>query len=66
MSSNEFADNMFPPGEYELQILLDENKNGQWDPGDFFGKHKQPELVKPIQRKIVVKPVWQNEFEIAL
>jgi Bacterial Ig-like domain len=66
MSGNEFTDNMFPPGEYELQVLFDENKNGQWDPGDFFGKHKQPELVKPIQRKIVVKPVWQNEFEIAL
>ncbi len=66
MNSNDFADNMFPPGEYELQVLFDENKNGQWDPGDFFNKHKQPELVKPIQRKIVVRPIWQNEFEIAL
>ncbi len=66
MASAEFTDTMFPPGEYELQVLLDENKNGQWDPGDFFKNHKQPELVKPIQRKIVVRPIWQNEFEIAL
>jgi hypothetical protein len=66
LSSAEFNDSMFPPGDYEMQILFDENKNGQWDPGDFFNKHKQPELVKPIQRKIVVKPMWQNEFDIAL
>lgn len=66
LTTAEFTDSMFPPGEYELQILLDENKNGQWDPGDFFNKHKQPELVKPIQRKIVVKAVWQNEFDISL
>ncbi len=52
------------PGEYELRILYDENKNGTWDPGEFFGKHKQPELVKPIERRITVKPAWQNEFEI--
>jgi hypothetical protein len=66
LTSAEFNDSMFPPGDYEMQILFDENKNGLWDPGDFFNKHKQPELVKPIQRKIVVKPMWQNEFEIAL
>ncbi|MEN9548305.1 MAG: hypothetical protein RIR12_896 [Bacteroidota bacterium] len=61
-----FNDNMFPPGEYELQILFDDNKNGQWDAGDFFKLHKQPEVVKAIQRKIVVKAMWQNEFDISL
>ena len=64
--SNEFSQTLFVPGEYELRILFDQNKNGQWDPGEFFGKHKQPEIVKPIERKITVKPAWQNEFEIAL
>ena len=62
----EFSETLFLPGEYELRILYDNNKNGIWDPGQFFGKHKQPELVKPIERKIVVKPAWQNEFEITL
>ena len=65
-NSNEFSQPLFVPGEYELRILFDENKNGKWDPGEFFGKHKQPEIVKPIERKITVKPAWQNEFEIAL
>ena len=46
--------------------LFDENKNGIWDAGKFFGKHKQPELVKPIERKITVKANWENEFDISL
>lgn len=65
MTSTEFNSPMFLPGEYELRILFDNNKNGTWDPGDFFGKHIQPELVLPIERKITVKPNWQNEVEIA-
>lgn len=62
----EFSQALFLPGEYELRILFDDNKNGKWDPGEFFGKHKQPEIVKPIERKITIKPNWQNEFELAL
>jgi Bacterial Ig-like domain len=65
-NSNEFFQTLFVPGEYELRILFDENKNGKWDPGEFFGKHKQPEIVKPIERKITVKAGLQNEFDIAL
>ncbi len=64
LSGDTFSDTLFFPGEYELRILYDLNKNGHWDPGQFFGKHIQPELVKPIERKITVKPAWQNEFEV--
>ena len=66
LSSSSFSQELFLPGEYELRILYDENKNGKWDPGEFFGKHKQPEIVKPVDRKISVKPAWKNEVEIAL
>jgi hypothetical protein len=66
LTTTDFSAPLFLPGEYNLRILFDANKNGTWDPGQFFGKHKQPELVKPIERKITVKPAWQNEFEIAL
>ncbi len=66
MTGTGFSQVVFLPGEYELRILYDENKNGVWDPGQFFGKHRQPELVKPVERKITVRPAWQNEFEIAL
>jgi len=57
---------IFPPGEYELRVLYDRNKNGKWDAGQFFGKHIQPELVKPIGRKLTIKSNWENEFDIAL
>lgn len=66
LSSPEFSATLFLPGEYELRILFDTNKNGKWDPGQFFGKHQQPEIAKPIERKLNIKPGWGNEFEIAL
>lgn len=66
LTSADFSQSLFLPGDYELRILKDSNKNGKWDPGEFFGKHKQPEIVKPIDRKITIKPNWENEFEIAL
>lgn len=57
----------FEPGEYNLRILFDTNGNGKWDPGKFFGKEKrQPELVRPVERTITVKPNWDNEFDILL
>jgi hypothetical protein len=49
-----------------LRILYDRNKNGKWDPGQFFAKHIQPELVKPVGRKVTIKSNWDNEFDIAL
>lgn len=66
LTANTFSEKLFLPGEYELRILFDKNKNGKWDPGTFFGKHLQPEIVKPIERKITVKPAWENEVEIVL
>ena len=59
---------IFPPGDYQLRILHDRNKNGKWDTGQFFGKRLQPEIVKIVtsRQKITIKPDWQNEFDIAL
>jgi hypothetical protein len=57
---------LFVPGEYELRILFDENRNGKWDPGEFFGKHRQPEKVQPLTRRLTVKPNWDNEIDITL
>ena len=66
LTSAEITQSLFIPGEYELRILLDRNKNGKWDPGEFFGKHLQPEIVKPVSRRINVKANWDNEFDIQL
>jgi len=64
--SAELSQALFLPGEYELRILYDRNRNGKWDPGEFFGKHLQPEIVRPVERKISIKPNFRNEFDISL
>jgi hypothetical protein len=66
LNSSELNQPLFNPGEYELSILYDANKNGHWDPGTFFEGRKQPELVKPLNKKITVRTNWDNEFEIKL
>lgn len=66
LASENFTQPLFLPGEYEMRILFDNNRNGVWDPGEFFGKHRQPEIVRPVDRRITIKPNWTNEFEIAL
>lgn len=66
LNGPDFKQDLFVPGEYQLRILFDRNKNGVWDGGQFFGKHLQPEIVKPISRKITVKAGMENEFEIAV
>ncbi|RYZ31122.1 MAG: hypothetical protein EOO10_00265 [Chitinophagaceae bacterium] len=61
-----FVSNRFNPGEYDLRILYDTNENGQWDPGQFFGTKRQPELTQPISRQLNVKPNFENEFDLSL
>ncbi|HUQ64608.1 MAG TPA: Ig-like domain-containing domain [Flavitalea sp.] len=64
--TNSFYAPLFKPGEYELRIVYDSNKNGLWDTGQFFGEHRQPERVRRISRKINVKANWDNEIDIQL
>src|SRR5262249_54532420 len=64
--AREFRTQLFPPGDYELRILYDDNQNGVWDPGQFFGKHRQPEIIRSILPKFTVKANWDNDKDIAL
>lgn len=64
LSSNTFSQTLFPPGEYNLRILNDANKNGIWDPGKFFGIRRQPELVKPVQRTVNIRGNMDNSIDI--
>ena len=62
----EFRSLLFSPGDYELRILFDVNRNMIWDHGTFFGKKKQPERVITIMKKFTVKPNWDNDKDITL
>jgi uncharacterized protein (DUF2141 family) len=65
LSSSDWSVKLFKPGEYEMRILYDENKNGKWDPGNYHEK-KQPEKVYSIPQKITIKANWDNEKDIQL
>ena len=65
-TSRDYYVKLYIPGEYEMRILYDENKNGKWDRGQFFGTRKQPEKVVPITRKLNVKANWDAEIDITL
>jgi hypothetical protein len=56
---------LYQPGEYELRILYDRNKNGIWDTGN-FKKKIQPEVVHFINKKLLVKANWDNEMDVPL
>lgn len=66
ITSANFFQPLFFPGEYVLRMFNDRNKNGIWDSGEFWEKRKQPEIVKPVGKKITIKANWENEFEIAI
>lgn len=59
-----FSRALLLPGEYEIRILEDANGNGRWDTGSFPDPKRQPERIRPVERRITVKPASHNEFEL--
>lgn len=51
------------PGDYDLKVLFDKNRNGKWDTGD-YSKKLQPELIKPRKQKLSIRANWDNEIDI--
>jgi uncharacterized protein (DUF2141 family) len=65
LTGKEWHNKLFPPGEYEIRILYDDNNNGKWDPGS-YAKKIQPEKVVSLAKKISVRENWDNESEVNL
>jgi len=69
LTSYEYYQRFVRPGEYELRLLYDTNRNGVWDPGSYKEK-KQPEIVRSVTTKeggkITVKSNLDREFNITL
>ena len=66
LTQAEWNRKLFNPGEYDLRILFDNNKNGVSDPGKFFGRRVQPETVITLSKKLQVRANWENENDITL
>ncbi|MEO8771621.1 MAG: Ig-like domain-containing protein [Ferruginibacter sp.] len=65
VTSAEWSNKLFPPGEYDVRILYDTNNNGVWDPGNYKEK-LQPERAISLPQKLGIKADWDNEREIQL
>ncbi len=65
LTSTEFYRRLYKPGDYDIRILFDGDKNMTWTPGNFETK-KQPEIVIQIPRKLTIKQNWDNEVNVDL
>jgi hypothetical protein len=66
LRQSEWSRKLYEPGEYEVRLLYDNNKNGKWDPGKFFGARIQPEIVVIIDTKLTIRPNFDNEKDLTL
>ncbi len=53
------------PGKYKLRIILDRNRNGKWDTGN-FKKRLQPEKVFLYPKSLEIRPNWYLKEKIQL
>ena len=61
----EWSNARFPPGEYELRVLYDTNKDGSFTPGSYSNK-MQPEKAVTLPQKLTLKANWDNERDVEL
>ena len=52
--------NELEPGNYTFKVILDENKNGKWDPGNLID-YLQPEKVDLYSTPTKVRANWEVE-----
>ena len=65
LTSLEWNNKFIIPGEYDIRILFDDNKNGKWDPGD-YSKKLQPEKAITLTDKLAIRANWDTERDIKL
>jgi len=53
------------PGTYQLRAIVDENRNGKWDGGDYF-KKLLPEEVEIFATPIQIRAKWDLEEKFIL
>lgn len=53
---------LLPPGQYNMRLIIDANRNGRWDPGNLL-LHIPPEKVYPYETTITLKAGWENEID---
>ena len=54
------------PGNYQINVLQDENGNGIWDTGSFFSTRIQPEITVLFSNEITIKANWENKIDLRM
>jgi hypothetical protein len=62
LTSKDFYRKLFKPGDYEIRVLFDNNRNGIWDSGNYKNK-LQPEVVFVLKQAFTFKSNWDNEVD---
>lgn len=65
IAANRFYRKLYKPGDYQMRILYDDDKNLTWTPGSFALK-RQPEIVINIPKRLTIKKNWDNEANVNL
>ncbi len=57
-NATKFDYKMLEPGEYQLKVIIDENKNGRWDATD-LDRNLPPEKIIYYKEKIKLRANWE-------
>jgi hypothetical protein len=57
-NKKEYSFGQVKPGDYFIRVLIDNNNNGKWDPGNIF-KNMEPEDVYFFPNVITVRANWE-------
>mgnify|MGYP000306579598 CR=1 FL=1 len=63
--TNEVVFNEMIPGKYMVKVLVDENKNGSWDTGNYY-QLKQPERIVRFEKSIEIRSNWEVKERFSL
>ena len=61
-NSRNFNFSLIPPGEYVLRILIDNDGNGTWDPGNIL-ENKEPEDAFFYKEPVIIRANWERELD---
>lgn len=62
--SKEFSIQHLVPGNYQLQIIRDTNRNGRWNTGNYWTR-KQPEQIINYTGGVTIRANWDAEITLS-
>ena len=57
-NQKQYEFNNIDPGQYTIRVLIDNNNNGKWDPGNIF-KNLEPEGLYFFPDEITIRKNWE-------